>query len=86
MKSATDLLSLIRPGAITIAASLAALASCTAAAEPQLDYSVKLAIKAHYENRLVLNNCTNLFRYYSMDASNWTSLGDAVRVQVVLFA
>lgn len=90
MKSAAGRPSRILPVAIVHAVLLFLAASMLmirgAGAEPHLDYAVKLAIKEHYENRLALNNCTSLFRYYSVDASNWTSQGDSVRVQVVLYA
>lgn len=58
-----------------------------AAAEPNLEYSIQLAMKGHFEERLVANGCAHLFRYSAMNLANWQWLGnDTVRVQVVFLA
>jgi hypothetical protein len=58
-----------------------------AAAEPQLDYSIQLTMKGHFEERLRINGCSHLFHYSAMNLSNWQWQGnDSVRVQVVFLA
>ncbi len=69
---------------LAAAAALAIfVAARSAAAEPQLDYGIRLAIKAHFEQRLRSETCGQYFRYYSMDASNWLWQAGGVKVQVV---
>lgn len=64
---------------------LAAALPRTSTAEPQLDQPIRLAIKAHFEERLNSDTCQPYFRFYSLDIVNWLWQPEGVKTQVVFY-
>jgi hypothetical protein len=54
-----------------------------AAADPNLEYPVLLAIKEHYLGRLQANGCLPAFRYYATTINNWRWTPEEVKAEVV---
>ncbi len=72
--------------ALLLAVLAAAAAVAPAAAEPQLEQPVLLAIKAHYIERLTSEYCNQYFAYYAMDVRNYNWSANEVKVEVQFYA
>ena len=55
-------------------------------AEADLEQPIRIAIKAHFEEHLASDTCSQYFRFYSMDFANWTWVGGTAKAQVVFYA